>query len=446
MKTRALLTLAGCLLALTIRADDWPQFRGPNRDGISKEKGLKWPAAGPNLVWTYKDAGAGYSSPAIVGDTLYLTGERGGDEYLFALDLTKLDPVKKQPTEKWGKKIGPKFMWKNGWITGPSSSPTVADGLVYALGTNGDLVCFDLNGVGKWSTNLPKNLSGEINPIGGGYGSKEGELKLGWGYAASPLVDGNKLICVPGGNKGLLAALDAKTGNVIWQSGGLKEQATYSSPVLATIEGAKQYIIMTQDGVAGVDPSGVLLWRYKRAEPYEDIVAATPLVKDNFVFISAAGGTGGCDLIEIKKAAAGFTAEKVYSKKDLANFHGGMVLVDDHVYGSSGDFGRTKWVCVDFKTGDVAWAIENRKLGKGSVMAADGNLYCLGEKGAGDATSLVVRTPASPKEKLSSKESFSLPESSPIRPKQGGAWTHPVIANGKLYLRDQELVFCYELK
>lgn len=257
MKTRALLALAGCLLALSTRADDWPQFRGPNRDNASKETGLlkAWPEAGPKLLWTYKDAGTGYSGPAIVGDTLYTMGARGDDEFLIALDLTKTPPV-----QKWAEKIGPTFTTKgNIWNKGPSSSPTVANGYVYALGGFGDLICVTTDGKFIWRVALVKDLKGEINPIQNTPGT------LAWGYAGSPLVDGDKLICVPGGPNGTVAALDAKKGNVVWRSVMFTEQATYTSPVMATLGGIKQYIVMVQDGVAGIDADGNLLWRYQRS-------------------------------------------------------------------------------------------------------------------------------------------------------------------------------------
>src|SRR5262249_6058153 len=227
----------------------------------------------------------------------------------------------------------------------------------------------------------------------------------------------------------------------LWRSKGLTDQATYASPVLATLAGTRQYLQTTTEGVASVDPDGNLLWYYKRDKPYADILGASPLVKGDQVFISGAGEGGGSVLIEVARTDGKFTARKVYATRELANFHGGLVLVGDHVYGASGDFGPTRWVCLDFKTGKVAWSVENRKLGKGAVSAADGFLYCLGE-----SSDLVVHTQASPEQKLTVAESFTLPETSKKRKSSGKAWTHPVIANGKLYLRDQELLFCYDVK
>jgi outer membrane protein assembly factor BamB len=257
-------------------------------------------------------------------------------------------------------------------------------------------------------------------------------------------VDGDKVICVPGGKQGTLAALDKNTGKPLWRSKELTDEATYASPVLATLAGTRQYLQMTNQGVAGVGVDGSLLWYYKHDKPYEDIVGSSPLVKGDRVFISGARGDDeGCDLIEVARVDGRLTAKKVYHNKALINYIGGMVLVGDAVYGASGynPGGRSPWVCLDFATGEVKWSVDNRKLGKGAVTAADGFLYCLGE-----SSDLVVHTPASPQQKLTIAESFTLPETSKRRKPSGRNWTHPVIANGKLYLRDQELLFCYDVK
>jgi outer membrane protein assembly factor BamB len=432
MKTQTLLVMVVCLSALSARGDDWPQYRGPNRDDVSKEKGLlaTWPAGGPKLLWTYKEAGLGYSGPAIVGDTLYTMGARGDDEYLIALDLTKSPPV-----QKWAEKIGPTFTWKsNNWNKGPNATPTVVGDLVFALGGQGDLICATTDGKKVlWRKSMLKDLKGAVNPIGGG------PEKIGWGYAGSPLVDGDNLICVPGGAQGAVAALNKKTGEVVWRSKGLKTGATYASLIVSDAGGVRQYIITTQEGAAGIAAKdGAVLWEYKREEPYSDILATTPVAMGNSVFIS--GYPEGSDLIEVAAAAGGkFTTTATYSTTDLQNRHGGVVLVDGYLYGASGDQGA-KWVCMEFKSGKVKWSVFDRKLGAGSLTYADGHLYCLGQRGT---MALVV---ASPKDQFKVVSSFPLPPASPNRPKQGGVWTHPVIANGKLYLRDQELLYCYEVK
>jgi outer membrane protein assembly factor BamB len=418
---------------LPVRGDDWPQWRGPNRDGISKEKGLlkEWPKGGPKLVWTFKDAGSGYSQPVIASERLYLSGGRGDSEYLFALDLAK-----NPPAELWAVKIGPKFHWgANKWNEGPSAAPTVDGDLVFALSGNGDLLCADTDGKKRWQKSLPKDLDAEVNPIGGG------PEKLGWGFAGAPLVDGDKLICVPGGPKGTVAALKKESGDVLWRSTGLTEQASYSAPVVAEIAGVRQYVVQTNAGVAGVGTDGKLLWEYKRKKPYADIVGGTPIVSKDQVFVSAAGSGGSSELLTVAKGAKGFAVTKAWESKKLQNFHGGVVLVGDHFYGSSGDFGRTAWVCLNAQDGKVDWSDDDKDLGKGSLVYADGCLYCLGEK-----SGVVKLVEASPEAGVVAKGDFTLPDASKLRKEGGGFWTHPAIANGRLYLRDQELVYCYQIK
>ncbi|HEV3143271.1 MAG TPA: PQQ-binding-like beta-propeller repeat protein [Gemmataceae bacterium] len=425
----------GILIAAQLMADDWPQFRGPNRDGISKETGLlkQWPKDGPPLLWTFSAAGLGYSGPAVVGDRLYMSGGRGDSDVIFALDLKSLDGGK--PKELWSAKIGPLFQWKgNNWNNGPNASPTVDGEFVFALGGAGDLLCVEA-GSGKevWRKNLPRDLLGEVNPIGGG---AEDPTPLGWGYAWAPLVDGEQLICVPGGKQGLLAALDKKSGKVLWQSKEVTDQATYSSPIVAEIGGIRQYICVTNPGIVGIAAKdGKLLWRYLRDPAYDDVVIATPIFHDNYIF-SSVGFTQGCDLIKLAPTGSEIKVEKVISDRSIQNRDGGTVLVGDHLYCYSEDSG---WVCHEFKTGKPAWA-ERDKLGRGSLTYADGNLYCCSEKGGN-----VVLIEATPKG-WTEKGRFKLPRESTQRRQLGGLWTHPVIANGRLYIRDQEFLYCFNLK
>ncbi|MGE3806902.1 MAG: PQQ-binding-like beta-propeller repeat protein, partial [Gemmataceae bacterium] len=268
MNTRRLLALAFSVLFLSpLAADDWPQFNGPERNGISKEKGLlaTWPKGGPKLVWTYKEAGVGYSAPAVVGDRLYILGGRDKTEYLIALDV-------KAGKELWSAKIGDLFTWKgNSWNAGPSATPTVDGDLIFALGGQGVLLCTDTAGKEKWRKDLPKDMGAQVNPSGGG------PKDVGWGYAWSPLVDGDKLIIQPGGPQGTLAALNKTTGEILWRSKGYTDQASYASPIVATVAGTRQYINLTNEGLTGVDPkTGAVLWRYARE--YNDCVIPTPVV------------------------------------------------------------------------------------------------------------------------------------------------------------------------
>jgi outer membrane protein assembly factor BamB len=412
-------------LPLTLHGADWPQFRGPHRDGISRETGLlqTWPKEGPSLVWTFKKAGAGLSGPAIVGGKVYLMGLRDGGEVVFSLD--------EKGQERWAARIGPTFDFKgNSWSAGPLGTPSVDGDAVYALSSQGELVCVDAaKGTERWRKNLPKEMAAEVNPIGGG------PEKFGWGFAWSPLVDGDHLIITPGGPKGLFAALDKKTGNVIWQSKEVTDQATYSSPLLAEVGGVRQYLALTQSGVVGVAAKdGKLLWEYKRQNEFPDVVIPTPLIHDGQVYVTA--WKAGSEVIKLTPDGTKFKATSVWFNGDFGNVQGGVVLVKDHVYGYNED---RAWTCQEFATGKVVWESKRRSLGAGAVVYADGNLYCLTENGD---VGLLAASPDGYKE----KGRFPLPEKSTLRKSRGKVWTHPVIADGHLYLRDQEFLYCYKIK
>jgi outer membrane protein assembly factor BamB len=433
-KSRLLSVTLLALAAPGLRGDDWPQFRGPHRDGVSRETGLRkeWPKGGPPLLWTYAQAGVGYSGPAVVGDRLYTAGGRGGAEYVFALDLKAPGGAVK---EVWSARIGPLFTWNgNSWNAGPNATPTVDGELVYALGGFGDLVCVEAaGGKERWRKSLPRDLGGEVNPIGGGL---EDPTPLGWGYAGAPLVDGDALVCVPGGKQGLLAALDKKTGRVLWRSVGVTDQAPYSSPVAVEVGGVRQYVQVTNKGIVGVAASdGKLLWSYERQSPFNDVVIATPVFHEDRVFATVGFGEG-CDLIRLTPREGGTAVEKVYSTKEFQSRDGGVVRVGEYLYGYSE---RGGWVCQEFKTGRVAWS-ERGALGRGSVTCADGRLYCCAEKGG--AVALVEASPEGWRE----RGRLQLPRESGLRRPSGGLWTHPVVANGRLYVRDQELLFCFDLR
>jgi outer membrane protein assembly factor BamB len=414
----------------TLPAADWPQYRGPNRDDVSVETGLlqKWPASGPTLLWTYKDAGVGYSGPAIVGDRLFTLGGREETEFLLALDLKAMREGTVR--EAWSASIGPLFQWKgNRWSAGPSATPTVDGERIFALGGNGDLVCAETaTGKELWRKNLPKAFEAQVNPIGGG------PKNLGWGFTWSPLVDGDKLVCVPGGPKGTVAALDKATGRVLWRSTEVTDQAAYTSPMPAEIEDVRQYVVLTNQAVFAVAADdGRLLWRHSRR--YGTEVVNSPLIRGPYVYTTVGAG-GGCDLIKIARKGGTFAVEEVYANKNLANHHGNVLRVGDHVYGFSPGRG---WVCQQFETGDIVWS-EKAKLRDGSVVFADGRLYCYTE---GDGTIALVQ--ASPKGWHESGR-FKIPQQSTQRQAQGRIWTPPVVAGGRLFLRDQELLFCYEVK
>ena len=428
MRTRTLTTLAAIVLLLTgfVHGGDWPQWNGPKRDGHADEKGLlkAWPVRGPKLLWTYKDGGTGFTAPAVVGGKIYTLGARKGEEYVIGLD--------NMGKEIWANavKIGPPAAFAgNVWSFGPNSTPAVDGELLYALGSQGVLVCVETaSGKEKWRKDLPKELKASVDAIGGGAPG------FGWGFSWSPLVDGDNVIITPGGPDGLVAALDKKTGALKWQSKAVAEECTYASPIVVEVAGVRQYIALSQKGAYGVDAkSGALLWSYKSGKNWPDMACVTPVFHDDHVFITAT--KGGCDLFKIAKAGAVFTATKVYAKNTMNTFHGGVVLVNGHIYGSNE---LNNWRCVEFMTGKQVWS--EREPNVGSITVADGLMYTLGQDS--DTVSLVDMTPAGLKE----VGTFPLPAVSALRKSNAKAWTHPVVADGKLFIREQEMLFCYELK
>ena len=398
-------------------AHDWPGWRGPNRDDVSTETGLlkNWPDGGPKLLWTYKDAGIGYSGFAVVGKRLYSMGADDKKEYLFALDVDKGEKV-------WSTEVGD--LLSNGWGDGPRGTPTVDGDRVYAISGTGNLVCLDTQaGEKKWSKSLAKDLGGGVP---------------GWGYTESPLVDGDLVICTPGGKDGTLAALDKKTGDVIWRSKEVKDGAQYSSVVVSKGAGIRHYVQLTGDHVFGVDPkNGNVLWNYPRKGQTATI--PTPVAKDDCVFVTSGYGVG-CNMVSLSPDGDKIQYQEEYANKDMENHHGGVLLVGDYLYGYSDSKG---WICQELKTGKVVWPAKDRvnKLGKGSVTCADGHLYCYDE---GKGT--VVLVEATPTEEFKEVGRFTIPEHTKKPRKSGLIWTHPVVANGRLYLRDQDLIFCYDVK
>ncbi len=388
---------------------NWPQWRGPDRSDVSKETGLlkTWPDGGPKRVWLYDKAGLGYGGPAIAGGKLFTMGARDESEFLICIDANT-------GKELWASQIGGKL--ENKWGDGPRATPTVDGDRVYAMGGRGILMCAKVaDGKSLWTVTM-ESLGGKIP---------------GWGYTESVVVDGNQVVCTPGGAQGAIAALDKMTGKPIWQSKDFTDGAQYASIVPATINGEAQYVQLTMQHVVGISPKdGKVLW--ESAWPGKTAVIPTPIVHDNSVYVTSGYGVG-CKLVKVE---AGNKATDVYENKLMKNHHGGVVLVGDYVYGHSDGVG---WLCQNFKTGEEVWS-DKAKLGKGAVSSADGMLYCL-EEGSGN----VVLVEASPKG-WAEHGRFKLDPQTQQRSPQGRIWTHPVIVNGKLYLRDQEYIYCYDVK
>lgn len=390
---------------------DWPQWRGANRDDRSTETGLlkEWPAGGPKKVWMNDNAGLGYSGYAIVDGTVYTLGSRDAVEYVIAIDSAT-------GKEKWSAEAGK--LLTNGWGDGPRSTPTVSGGKVYAMSGKGHLSCINAaDGKLLWQVTMD-DLGGKVP---------------GWGYTESPLVDGDLVVCTPGGAQGSLAAFDKNTGKKVWQSAEWTDPAQYSSIIAVDHNGVRQLIQLTMQSVGAVNAKdGALLW--KVPFPGKTAVIPTPIFHEGHVFVCAGYGVGA----KLIKIGAGNKAEDLNPEMNTAmiNHHGGVVLVDGHLYGYSDKGG---WTCLEFKTGAVKWQ-EQRALGKGAIHYADGKLYLL-EEGSG-TVALIDASPEGFKE----HGRFKLDPQTTQRNPKGKVWTHPTVANGKLYLRDQELLFCFDVK
>ena len=390
-----------------VTAEDWPQWGGPNRDHVSKEKGLlqSWPEGGPRQRWLSREGGLGYAGFSVAQDRIYTMGAREGIEYLIALGAN-------DGKEAWAAEIG--RVLKNRWGDGPRGTPTVAGGRVYALGGQGTLVAVDQK-TGKliWKKTM-EELGGETP---------------NWGYTESVLVENGVVYCTPGGDKGAIAALDSANGNVKWQSKDFTEAAQYASITPADLNGTRQLVQLTMKKFAGIDShNGNLLWEVDFSG--RTAVIPSPVVKGNNVYVTAGYGVG-CAMVKISRQNK---AEEVYRNKVMVNHHGGVVLVGEHVYGYSDGKG---WTCQDFATGEEVWA--DKALGKGGVTYADGRLYCV-EESKGTVV-LAEASAAGWKE----QGRFVLEPQTEQRSPSGKIWTHPVVANGKLYLRDQELIFCFDI-
>jgi outer membrane protein assembly factor BamB len=390
------------------RADSWPQWRGTNRDGVSAETGLlkEWPAGGPPLAWKTDGLGAGYSGVSIADGGIFTMGDGPDSSFIYGLD-------EKDGKRLWSARLG--RPGERGGYHGPRATPTVDGALVFGLGQFGDLVCVERNtGRERWRTSLSKDFDGRAG---------------GWGYSESPLIDGDKLICSPGGPQGTLLALNKETGAVIWRTKDFTDSAEYSSPIVTEIAGERQYIQLTGNSVAGVAAGdGRVLWRASRRG--STAVIPTPIFHDNHVYVTSGYGIG-CNLFKITKAGSDFKAEEVYANKVMVNHHGGVVRVGEHLYGHSD---RGGWTCQAFKSGNVVWS--EKGIGKGSLVCADGHLY-LRSEGSKGTVALIEAAPAGYKE----KGRFDQPQRSGKE-----SWPHPVVANGKLYLRDQDLLLCYDVR
>lgn len=415
-----LIVLTMCAISSAADPTSWPRFRGPNGGGVCLETGLLQaiPEGGPELLWKIDGLGVGYSSLSIADGRLFTMGDRQQDgqqsQCVIAYDLQTQD-------ELWSRRVGPPHR------DGPRCTPTLDGERLYALGTNADLVCLRAaSGQIVWKRNLVDDFGGKMMSV--------------WKFSESPIVDGDQLVCTPGGPQATMVALDKKTGELIWKcampdigSRG-KDGAGYATIVVAEIEGVRQYITIVGRGAIGVEAtSGQFLWGYNRiANRVANIPSA--VVRDNLVFVTTSYSTGSA-LLRLTRSGRQFDVEERYflGPDQFENHHGGVVLLGDYLYGGDG-FNSGRPVCLEFETGRIVWKPEQPGQGSAAVLYADGQLYFRYDKDG--LVALIEATP----------DSYRLNGTFKAPTGGGPAWPHPVIHDGRLYLRHKDLLMCYDVR
>jgi outer membrane protein assembly factor BamB len=387
----------------SVAAIDWPQWRGIDRSGASSETGLlkRWPSGGPKLAWKFLGLGDGYASVSVAGGRIFTQGQRANAQYVIAIDEAS-------GRKLWEARNGGPYRERRG--DGPRGVPTVDGEMVYALAADGTLSAVQAkDGKVVWTLSLVRDFGGSVP---------------NWGYSESPLVHGDRLIVTAGGSGHGVVALDKRTGRRVWSS--QSDGAAYSSPILARVGDIDTILVFTDRGALGLRAdNGELLWRYEKVSNRTANIA-TPIYKDGFAFFSSDYGTG-CALLQLMAEGGSVRAREVYFNRDMRNHYSSSVLVGDYLYG----FSSSVLTAMKFQTGEVAW--RDRSVGKGSVAYADGHLYVLGEDGT---VALVEATPEGYKE----KSQFAIQKSD--RP----TWAPPVIANGRLLIRDQDALYSFIVK
>jgi outer membrane protein assembly factor BamB len=404
MKSVLPVTAAVLLGAAVLHAADWPQWQGPDRTRISKETGLlrEWPSGGPRVVWNSSSLGAGYGSVAVAGDRVFVQSIRGRNSVVIALNRA-------DGKEVWSKALGASETNDRG--PGPRGTPTIDGDRLYVLSENGDLACIKTDGSAVWHRNILRDFGGS---------------QLRWLISESPLVDGPHVIVSPGGPGAGIVKLDKMTGKTVWTAKDLSDEAGYSSIIAADVQGVRTYMTFTATAGVGVRASdGKLMFRYPNAANRTANIA-TPVFSNNKVFFTSAYGTGG-GLLDLTVNNGEVGAKEIYFTREMKNHHGGVVLVDGYLYG----FNDAILACLEFSTGKVMW--RDRSVGKGSVTFADGHLYVQSEN---NVVGLAEATPSGYRE----KGRFDIPD------KGLPSWAHPVVADGRLYVRNQDALIVYDIK
>lgn len=395
--------------AIAAEAACWPRFHGPKGDNISIETALlkQWPEQGPRLLWTAKQIGRGFAGVTIADGRIYTTGDVGSDLVIFALDM--------DGRIQWQVNSG--AAWTQMGPAGARGTPTIDGNRLFHENAQDEVVCLDTK-TGKkiWGVNLASQFQGKRDSFGRG---------------ESLLVDGDRVICCPGGATAM-AALDKMTGQTVWKSASAGEPAGYASPILAEYRGLRMILTMASRSLIGVNAAnGELLWRFSHYTPRYVANCVTPIYHDGHVFVSGGYGLGSALLkIDVKDGKS--TIEPAWRSEDLDNRHGGVILVDGYVYGAAHFNNKGKWVCLDWKTGRKMHA--EKGVGEGSFTCAGGMFYTMGEH---RQIGLVKPTPTG--HQLVSK--FKIPEGG-----EGPTWAHPVVCGGRLYIRHADRLYAYDVR
>ena len=414
-KIKFLLFLILIASIVTFAADNmsWPCFHGPKRDNLSAETGLMqaWPQDGPELLWTASGIGHGYSTVSITGDRIYTSGMIDKQTYVTALDLSGKQLWRKPNGQSW--QASERQSWAVPY-SGARATPTVDGDTVYHLSDLGRLTAFDIRkGEEQWYVDIMKTFKAE---------------RPEYGYSESVLIHEDVLICCPAGEEGYIVALEKGTGRTLWANTDIKDAVGNCSVVIARIDDYQQIITMSATRILSFDlNNGHLLWDYAVANNRENNVADA-VISDGLVYASSGYGKGSILLRPKRQADGKFSVEQIWTSELMDNHHGGVLLVDDFLYGAGHE--ARGWFCLNFKTGDKRW----QTRGKGSLTYADGHLYCLEERGA---MALVKATP----EKWDQVSSFRLP-----RGGEGLYWAHPVVCGGRLYVRHSDQLYAYDIR
>ena len=386
-------------------AGQWPQFRGPNRDGKSTETGLlrKWPKRGPKRVWTARGCGVGWASVAVADGRIHTAGSIGQATAVVAFDL--------DGKRLWQADIGRAY---SASYPGARSTPTVDDGRVYALSPFGDVACLDAQtGRKLWAINLCQAFGGR---------------RPTWAFAESLLVDGDRLICCPGGPSAGVVALDKRTGKRVWACGQAAGGAAYASPIAFDFAGRRHIVAMTGNAAVGIDAAtGAFLWRHERPTAHRANVP-TPIHHNGHVFLASGYGQGA-ELLKLRVHGARVTATPMWKNAMFDNHLGGVVLVNGYFYGCDAN---GNWMCLDFATGRATYRVPGVRVG--SVIYADGHLYCLAQD-----RGVVAMVQAVPK-RYKAISAFAVPRAN------AQVWAHPAIAGGRLYIRYLDFLHAFDIK